>query len=70
MVTHCDRVAICPAESFFLGGISNCFQRTASMIRLLSASPGTSAAPESPPLIAATRESSLSPPCNFFELEL
>ena len=52
IITHFSKAFICLSASFFLGGIaaSGSSYLTASIIRLSSKSPATTAGPESPPL--------------------
>ena len=70
--TQASMSAICCGGSAFFGGIcmSEFFQRMASTSRLFSGSPGLMAGPVSPPLIHASRLSSISPPLSLSEVEL
>jgi hypothetical protein len=64
-LTHRSKSAITSGGSLPLGGISKFSKRSAWTSRLASGSPGTIAAPLSPPLRTASRLSSSSFPCSF-----
>ena len=65
MLTHLTKSAITSSGSFPDGGISYDSNRSASMIKLPSTSPGTIACPDSPPSRIRSRESRTRPPFTF-----